>query len=249
MSCVSALPDRVLVVLPAWNEQEALPDVLAELRTHVPEADVLVVNDGSTDRTSQVARAAGVAVLDLPINLGVGGAMRAGYSYALRSGHRAVIQLDADGQHDPRNIADLLSAMESEQADIVIGARFAGTGSYQARGPRRWAMRGLSAVLSRLTGSRLTDTTSGFKLCGPRAVRLFASNYPAEYLGDTIESLVIAHRAGLTVRQVGVSMRPRAGGEPSHSPLRAAIFLMRAGLALAVALTRPGAPVPGEAVR
>jgi glycosyltransferase involved in cell wall biosynthesis len=239
----------VLVVLPAWNEQEALPGVLAELRTHVPEADVLVVNDGSTDRTSQVARAAGVAVLDLPINLGVGGAMRAGYSYALRSGHRAVIQLDADGQHDPRNIADLLEAMEREQADIVIGARFAGTGTYQARGPRRWAMKGLSAVLSRLTGTRLTDTTSGFKLCGPRAVRLFASNYPAEYLGDTIESLVIAHRAGLSVRQVGVSMRPRAGGEPSHSPIRAAIFLMRAGLALAVALTRPGTPVPGEAVR
>jgi glycosyltransferase involved in cell wall biosynthesis len=246
---VSAPLDRVLVVLPAWNEQEALPGVLAELRTHVPEADVLVVNDGSTDRTSQVARAAGVAVLDLPINLGVGGAMRAGYSYALRSGHRAVIQLDADGQHDPRNIADLLEAMEREQADIVIGARFAGTGTYQARGPRRWAMKGLSAVLSRLTGTRLTDTTSGFKLCGPRAVRLFASNYPAEYLGDTIESLVIAHRAGLSVRQVGVSMRPRAGGEPSHSPIRAAIFLMRAGLALAVALTRPGTPVPGEAVR
>jgi glycosyltransferase involved in cell wall biosynthesis len=160
-----------------------------------------------------------------------------------------VIQLDADGQHDPRNIADLLEAMEREQADIVIGARFAGTGTYQARGPRRWAMKGLSAVLSRLTGTRLTDTTSGFKLCGPRAVRLFASNYPAEYLGDTIESLVIAHRAGLSVRQVGVSMRPRAGGEPSHSPIRAAIFLMRAGLALAVALTRPGTPVPGEAVR
>lgn len=241
--------DRVLVVLPAWNEQEALPGVLAELRATVPDADVLVVNDGSSDRTSAVAREAGVAVLDLPINLGVGGAMRAGYSYALRQGYDGVIQLDADGQHDPRNIGDLLATMQHEGADIVIGARFAGTGTYQARGPRRWAMRGLSSVLSRLTGSRLTDTTSGFKLSGPRAVRLFATNYPAEYLGDTIESLVIAHRAGLTVRQTGVSMRPRAGGEPSHSPLKAAVFLLRAGLALAVALTRPRTPVPGEAVR
>jgi hypothetical protein len=104
-------------------------------------------------------------------------------------------------------------------------------------------------VLSRLIGTQLTDTTSGFKLSGPRAVRLFAANYPAEYLGDTLESLVIAHRAGLTIRQVGVEMRPRSGGEPSHSPVRAAVFLMRAGLALAIALTRPSAPLPGEVVR
>lgn len=236
-------------MLPAWNEQAALPEVLTEVRTVVPHVDVLVVNDGSTDETSATARAAGVMVLDLPVNLGVGGAMRAGFKYALRHGYEAVIQLDADGQHDPRNIEDLLAALAAEQADVVIGARFAGTGSYEARGPRRWAMGGLSTVLSRLVGTRLTDTTSGFKVSGPRAIRLFAGNYPAEYLGDTVESLVIAHRAGLVVRQVGVAMRPRAGGEPSHSPVRAAVFLLRAGLALAVALTRPARPVPGEPVR
>ena len=240
---------RVLVVLPAWNEQVALPGVLAEVQECAPQVDVLVVNDGSTDSTSAAARQTGVAVLDLPVNLGVGGAMRAGFKYAVRQGYDAVIQLDADGQHDPRNITDLLAAIDSEQADVVIGARFAGTGTYEARGPRRWAMGGLSLVLSRLVGTRLTDTTSGFKVSGPRAVQLFAGNYPAEYLGDTVESLVIAHRAGLTVRQVGVSMRPRAGGEPSHSPIKAAVFLLRAGLALAVALTRPGTPLPGEPVR
>lgn len=239
---------RVLVVLPAWNEQVALPAVLAEVSAVAPQVDVLVVNDGSTDQTSAMARAAGVAVLDLPVNLGVGGAMRAGFKYALRHGYDAVIQLDADGQHDPRNIADLLTAVADGDADVVIGARFAGTGEYRARGPRRWAMSGLSAVLSRLVGTRLTDTTSGFKVSGPRAVRLFAGNYPAEYLGDTVESLVIAHRAGLVVRQVGVSMRPRAGGEASHGPVKAAVFLLRAGLALAVALTRPATPLPGELV-
>lgn len=240
---------RVLVVLPAWNEQIALPGVLAEVHECLPDVDVLVVNDGSTDQTSAVARASGVAVLDLPVNLGVGGAMRAGFKYALRQGYDAVIQLDADGQHDPRNVRDLLTAIADEDADVVIGARFAGTGTYEARGPRRWAMSVLSAVLSRLVGTRLTDTTSGFKISGPRAVRLFASNYPAEYLGDTVESLVIAHRAGLTIRQVGVAMRPRAGGEPSHNAVRAAVFLLRAGLALAVALTRPATPLPGEPVR
>ena len=149
-------------MLPAWNEQAALPEVLTEVRTVVPHVDVLVVNDGSTDETAATARAAGVMVLDLPVNLGVGGAMRAGFKYALRHGYEAVIQLDADGQHDPRNIEDLLAALAAEQADVVIGARFAGTGSYEARGPRRWAMGGLSTVLSRLVGTRLTDTTSGF---------------------------------------------------------------------------------------
>jgi glycosyltransferase involved in cell wall biosynthesis len=240
---------KPLVILPAWNEQQALPGVLEEIRAALPEIAVLVVNDASTDGTSLIARTSGVTVLDLPVNLGVGGAMRAGFKYALREGYDAVIQLDADGQHDPRSVASLIGTAQEHGADIVIGARFAGTGSYRTKGPRRWVMRGLSIVLSRLIGTQLTDTTSGFKLSGPRAVRLFAANYPAEYLGDTLESLVIAHRAGLTIRQVGVEMRPRSGGEPSHSPVRAAVFLMRAGLALAIALTRPSAPLPGEVVR
>lgn len=233
---------RTLIVIPAWNEQVALPEVLAEVRQIQPGTDVLVVNDGSTDATSRVARDRGVAVLDLPVNLGVGGAMRAGYKYALRTGYDVVVQLDADGQHDPRDVDRLLTLLDAEDADIAIGARFAGTGTYQSRGPRRWAMRGLSSVLSRLLGTRLTDTTSGFKAAGPRAVALFARDYPAEYLGDTVESLVIAHRAGLRVRQEGVSMRPRAGGEPSHSPVKAGIFLLRAFLALVVALSRPAHP-------
>ncbi|MBO3086712.1 glycosyltransferase family 2 protein [Cellulomonas dongxiuzhuiae] len=236
-------PDRLLVVLPAWNEEITLPAVLAEIRAAVPDAGVLVVSDGSTDRTAVVAMEAGAAVLDLPINLGVGGAMRAGFRYALANGYPRVVQVDADGQHDPTEIVRLLDVAAAEGADVVIGARFAGAGAYQARGPRRWAMRVLSTTLSRLVGTRLTDTTSGFKLSGPRAVRLFAQEYPAEYLGDTVESLVIAHRAGLVVRQAPVAMRPRAGGAPSHGPWRAGVFLARAGLALAVALSRP-APRP-----
>ncbi|MGN8245649.1 glycosyltransferase family 2 protein [Cellulomonas soli] len=232
-------PPRVLAVLPAWNEEASLPLVLEELRAAAPDVDVLVVSDGSTDRTVASARAAGVRVLDLPINLGVGGAMRAGFKFALANGYDAVVQCDADGQHDPLDIPRLVEVAAETGADVVIGARFAGAGDYSARGPRRWAMRLLSTVLSRLVGTTLTDTTSGFKLSGPRAVALFAREYPAEYLGDTIEALVIAHRAGLTVHQLPVVMRPRAAGEPSHSPWRAGIFLARAGLALAVALSRP----------
>lgn len=230
-------PQRVLIVIPAWNEEEVLPQVLDEVAQCVPQADVLVVNDGSTDRTSSVARAAGVRVVDLPINLGVGGAMRAGYKYGLRGGYDAVVQLDADGQHDPRDVPRLLEQLGA--ADIVIAARFAGVGQYEVRGPRRLAMRTLAAVLSRVSRTTLTDTTSGFKAVGRRAIALFAADYPAEYLGDTIEALVIAARGGMTVRQIGVTMRPRAGGRPSHNPVKAAVFLLRAGLALVVALSRP----------
>src|SRR5699024_2681721 len=123
-------PHRVLVILPAWNEQEALPAVLDDLQETLPEVDVLVVNDGSTDRTSVVARRGRTMVLDLPINLGVGGAMRAGYKFARREGYDVAVQLDADGQHDPREVRNLLSTMSDEDADVVIGARFAGEGAY-----------------------------------------------------------------------------------------------------------------------
>ncbi|NMM17457.1 MAG: glycosyltransferase family 2 protein [Cellulomonas sp.] len=230
---------RLLVILPAWNEEEALPGVLDELHAAIPDADFLVVSDGSTDSTARVARRGSTMVLDLPVNLGVGGAMRAGFRFAAREGYDIAVQVDADGQHDPADVRRLVGALESEQADVVIGARFAGRGSYEVRGPRRWTMAVLSFALSRIAGTRLTDTTSGFRASNKRAIELFAAEYPAEYLGDTVESLVIACRAGLRVRQVGVEMRQRAGGTPSHSPLKAAVFLGRALLALLIALSRP----------
>lgn len=199
----------------------------------------MVVSDGSTDATAEIARSTGVPVLDLSINLGVGGAMRAGYLYAQRRGYTYTVQLDADGQHAPEEITNLIQEAEDAHADVVIGARFAGKGDYSVRGPRWWAMKVLSWILSRVCGTRLTDTTSGFKLSGRRAIELFAREYPAEYLGDTIEALVIAARSNLVVRQIPVAMRPRAGGTPSQNPFKAAKFLGRAFVALGVSLTRP----------
>jgi hypothetical protein len=163
--------------------------------------------------------------------------MRVGFRYALENGFEAVVQVDADGQHDPAGIAALLDALD--EVDLVLGARFAGEGQYKMRGPRRWASVVLAAILSRTSHAKLTDTTSGFRASGPRAILLFARHYPAEYLGDTIESLVLASRAGLTVRQVPVAMRERAGGVPSHNPFRAAIYLGRVAIALAFAYVRP----------
>ena len=201
----------------------------------------------------ELARSAGAQVVRLPFNLGVGGAMRTGYRYALRHGYDVAVQIDADGQHDPRFLADLVERMDD--ADVVIGARFAKADDpYVVRGPRRWAMVLLAWVLSRLAHTRLTDVTSGFRVSNRRAIALFAQHYPAEYLGDTVESLVIAARAGCRITQVPVTMRARTAGRASHSPVKAAIYLFRAVVALLLALVldwpaqlEEGAPAPTTA--
>lgn len=238
-------PLRVLVVVPAWNEESVIGDVLAELARLPEPFDVVVVDDGSVDRTAAVAEAAGAVVLQLPFNIGVGGAMRAGLLYAQRHGYDGVVQVDADGQHDPAQIERLLQALD--EADVAVGSRFASGTGHWVRGPRRWAMRLLARSLSRTCRTRLTDVTSGFRATGPRALGLLARYYPSEYLGDTVESLVVVQKAGLRVREVPVTMRPRGGGTPSHSPIRAAVYLCRAVLVLVLATIRhhPGA-VPGE---
>jgi glycosyltransferase involved in cell wall biosynthesis len=228
--------------MPAYNEEESVGRVVREVRETLPDVDCLVVDDGSVDGTAAVARAAGATVARLPFNLGVGGAMRLGFKYALENGYDNVVQVDADGQHDPADVSKLVAALVD--ADLVLGARFAGEGEYSARGPRRWAMNVLARVLSRTARVTLTDSTSGFRASGPRAVRLFAEHYPAEYLGDTIESLVIAARANCTIVQVPVAMRERSGGVPSHNPLKSAVFLARVGMAVVFAFTRPSVKVP-----
>jgi glycosyltransferase involved in cell wall biosynthesis len=227
---------RVLAVLPAWNEEHCVGATIRELRDKCGDVDVLVVDDGSADNTSREATRAGALVCRLPYNLGVGGAMRTGFRYAMAHDYDVVVQVDADGQHDPAYLPTLVKGLDT--ADVVIGARFAGEGSYAARGPRRWAMLMLAFVLSRLAHTRLTDVTSGFRASNGRAIRIFATHYPAEYLGDTVESLVIALRVGLTVSQEPVSMRVRSGGQASQTSLRAATYLGRAVVALGLALVR-----------
>jgi len=224
------------VVVPAWNESEVLPSVLAELRQHVPHLDVLVVDDGSTDGTTEIVRADGSAqVVTLPFNIGVGGAMRTGFLYAERHGYRAVVQVDADGQHDPADVLRLLEQVDAG-LDVVIGARFAGVGDYHVGFLRRAAMRFLSVTVSRIAKAKLTDVTSGFRASSARAVGLFAREYPPEYLGDTVESLVLAGRAGLTVSQVPVQLRERQGGRPSQGVFRSIVYVGRAVLVLGLAL-------------
>lgn len=228
--------ERLLTILPAWNEAESIGAVIQEIHREFPGTDVLVVDDCSRDATAAVARSAGAKVVRLPYNLGVGGARRLGYRYAVEHGYDIAVQMDADGQHDPRYIRDLVAALAD--ADLVIGARFAGEGEYRVRGPRQWAMKLLSRALSAIAGTRLTDTTSGFRACRGELISFYSANFPVEYLGDTVDTIVQAKRSGYVIRQIPVSMRPRQGGTPSASPAKAMVYLFRSGLALLLALVR-----------
>ncbi|WP_375384737.1 glycosyltransferase family 2 protein [uncultured Microbacterium sp.] len=228
--------DRVLIIVPAWNESRNVGHTVTEILSARPGYDVVVVDDGSTDDTAAVASDAGATVVRLPFNLGVGGAMRTGFTYAQRLGYRRAIQVDADGQHNPADIDRVLAGLDV--ADISIGARFADVGDYEVRGPRRWAMIFLARVLSRVAKTRLTDATSGFRAAGPRAIAQYVRYYPAEYFGDTLDSLVAACHAGLTVTQVPVAMRERMHGTSTQGTVGAMVYLTRAVFALSLAVTR-----------
>jgi len=229
-------PQRTLIIVPAWNEARNVGNTIREILTEIHDMDIVVVDDGSTDATARIAADAGARVLSLPFNMGVGGAMRTGFTYAQRHGYARAIQVDADGQHDPQDIVRVLSGLED--ADISIGARFADTGDYEVRGARKWAMKFLAGVLSQVAKTRLTDVTSGFRAANRRAIDQYVRYYPAEYLGDTVDSLVSAIHSGLTVTQIPVAMRPRAHGRPSQNPAGATVYLLRSVFALSLALLR-----------
>ncbi len=228
---------ETLIIVPAFNEGESIEQVIHELLQYMPKSNILVVDDGSQDNTFQKASKLGVKCIRLPFNLGVGGAVRAGFVFAIRNEFRAAIQFDADGQHDPRYIEQLILGLG--ETDVVIGSRFAGVGSYRTIGPRRWAMRFLARTVSVITRTKLNDVTSGFRATGPRALELFSREYPVEYLGDTVESILMGHKSGLTFSQIPVEMRYRTTGKPSQSLLQATLFLARALLVLLLGLIRP----------
>jgi len=228
--------NKTLVAIPAWNEQESIADVIAKVGEHRPDADILVVNDGSSDSTAEVARAAGATVVSLPFNVGVGGAMRTAFLYAQRGGYQAMVQVDADGQHDPADLDRVLDGLS--EADVVVGTRFHPDSMYFVGGPRRWAMVLLSKSLSRMNKGKISDPTSGFRSAGPKAIALFAVDYPADYLGDTVGSLAIAIRNGLVIKETPVTMYFRQAGRPSKNAIWSALYLGRATLAIIATATR-----------
>lgn len=234
---------RILIAIPAWNEQGSIASVVASVKQHRPDADILVINDGSTDSTEFEASTAGARVVSLPFNVGVGGAMRTAFLYAKREGYGALVQVDADGQHDPADLDRLLEGLS--EADVVVGTRFHPESMYFVGGPRRWAMVLLSKALSWMNRGTISDPTSGFRSAGPKAIELFSVEYPADYLGDTVGSLSIAIRNGLVVTERPVTMYFRQIGRPSKNALWSALYLGRATLAI-IATGLKGSRTPRE---
>jgi glycosyltransferase involved in cell wall biosynthesis len=232
---------ELLVVIPALDEEATVGDVVRGARDQIG-GHVLVVDDGSGDATATVARTAGATVISHPFNLGVGAAVRSGLRYASEHGYTTVVQLDGDGQHDPSDGRRLVERLHDESADIVVGSRFAR--GYRARGVRRLGMRALSKVVSARLGTPLTDTTSGYRAFGKRAVDRLCRAYPSVYLSDTVEVLLMAGDWGLRVVEEPVRMRARQGGRPSSGAALSTVSFLR--LALVILLHDIRRPLPAR---
>jgi len=225
-------------MMPAYNEAETVVGVVADVRVAMPTATVLVVNDGSTDGTVERAAEAGAVVLDLPINLGIGGAVQAGYRYGDEHGYDVVVRVDADGQHPATEILKLLERLDLGDVDMVVGSRFleSGEGSFRTTKLRRVGIRFYAGLIGAITRRRVTDPTSGLRALSRRAVVLFAQRYPEDY--PEPESLVYAHRLGLRVAEVAVTMVERQASESSINVPTSAYYAVKVTLAILIDLLR-----------
>jgi glycosyltransferase involved in cell wall biosynthesis len=241
---------RIVVFIPAWNEADAVAGVIAGVRERLPEADILVVDDGSTDETAARAAGAGATVASLPFNQGLGAALQTGYLYARRGGYDFCAHLDADGQHPPAEVARLLEEVIADRADLVLGSRYreegAAGGSTEIAGDdyrptlsRRIGISVFRFFLTLATRQRFTDTTSGMRAANRRVIELFSENYSPDFA--EIESLQLAVRLGLRVEEVPVRMLERVGGASFLTPLRSAFFIFKGMIVLLVGQFRPRA--------
>jgi glycosyltransferase involved in cell wall biosynthesis len=248
-----------IAIVPAYNEEESVARVIDEIRAFDPDFEIVVVDDGSTDRTSAVAAQRGAHVVRLPFNLGIGGAVQTGFRYAFEQGFRLAVRLDGDGQHDASQLGALLGPVLADEADIVVGSRFAPGGAegvpdlgpgadglaggatsldggYRSSRSRRFGITILAGTVSMLVGRRITDPTSGFQALNRRGIALFAADYPHDY--PEVEATLMVHRHKLRLAEVPVEMRERAGGQSSIGALASVYYMVKVLLALFVGLFR-----------
>ncbi len=237
---------RVVAIVPAYNEARSLPRLAEALRAHAPGCHVCVVDDGSRDDTADVAASLGFTVLRLPMNLGIGGAVQAGYLWAHERGYDVAVQVDGDGQHDPSFLDALVAPVADGSADVVVGSRFLSDGGFRSTAVRRAGIRYLSWFLRLRCGVKVTDPTSGFRAAGRRAIALFARYYPSDY--PEPEAIALARRAGLRIEERPVQMTERAHGRSSITALRTLYYLVKVSMALVVLPPRSG-PLDAELAR
>ncbi|HJX48670.1 MAG TPA: glycosyltransferase family 2 protein [Gaiellaceae bacterium] len=228
---------RRVAIVPALNEEHTVPRVIAELRSFDPGLDIVVIDDGSTDRTADVSESLGAYVLRLPFNVGIGGAVQTGFRFAHERHYDIAVRVDGDGQHDPSQLGRVLEPVLAGRADIVVGSRFAADeGGYRSSRSRRLGIRILAAVVSRVVGQRVTDTTSGFQALNRHGIALFAADYPHDY--PEVEATVMVFRHRLRLAEVAVSMRERGGGSSSITALHSIYYMVKVLLAIFVGLFR-----------
>ncbi len=227
---------RRLAIVPAFNEEASVGRVIDEIRAVDPGFEIVVVDDGSTDRTAGVADDRGAHVIRLPFNLGIGGAVQTGYRYAFEQGFDLAVQVDGDGQHDPAQLQEILAPVLDGRADLVVGSRFAGPGAYRSTAARRIGIRIFAGVVSAVVRQRVTDTTSGFRAVNRKGIALFAADYPHDY--PEVEATVMCVKHKLRLMEVPVEMRERSGGRSSITALRSVYYMTKVLLAIFVGLFR-----------
>ncbi|MBA2545635.1 MAG: glycosyltransferase family 2 protein [Solirubrobacterales bacterium] len=236
---------KSVAIVPALNEEAAVGGLISEIHEKAPGYDVLVVDDGSSDGTAAVARAAGAIVLSHPFNLGIGGAVQSGYRFAFLQGYDVAVQVDGDGQHDPSQLASLETALNDGEADMVWGSRFLEGAGYPVGSMRRVGQKLFAGLVSLITREAVTDPTSGFRMTNRRGIELFARDYPHDF--PEVEAILMVHAHDMSLHEVPVTMRPRQHGNSSLAGYSAPYYMVRVLLAIFVGLfRRRPVPLPGD---
>lgn len=229
--------EKVLILIPAFNEERQIATVVEQVKREIPEAQILVVNDGSSDGTEKKAKEAGARVLSHPFNLGYGAALQTGYKFAIKYGFDYVIQIDGDGQHDPLYLKKLLQEIKKGDAEIVIGSRFLGQGNYQPPFLRRIGMRLFAFIASKISGQKITDPTSGYQALSIKAAEFYSrDSFPGDY--PDADVLIMLRRAGLRFREIPVNMRPNPNGSSMHNGLKPIYYTYKMCLCIMLNLIR-----------
>lgn len=223
---------KKIIIIPAYNEQESIKKTVEDIIKNAPEFDYIVINDCSTDRTKEICETEKFNVVHLPVNLGIGGAVQTGYLYAARNGYDIAVQVDGDGQHDPKFLSKMAEFIEAEHADMVIGSRFINKEGFQSSGARRVGIKYFTMLIKLLTGAKITDPTSGLRMVNREIIEFFAEEYPKDY--PEPESVVAILRRKKKVLELPVIMRERSGGVSSISMKKSVYYMIKVSLAILI---------------
>ncbi len=223
---------KTLIIIPCYNEEENIEPVIARLRKEFPQGDYLVVNDCSTDNSAQLLKNGGYNFLNLPVNLGIGGGVQSGYLYAVENGYDITVQMDGDGQHNPKYLPAVIKPIEEGKLDMCIGSRFITKEGFQTSTARRAGIKFLSGVIRLLSGAKVQDVTSGFRACNKEMTRYFSMNYAQDY--PEPEAIISSVMNGFRVGEVAVVMEERQGGESSISPIKGVYYMIKVSISLVV---------------